>query len=102
MCDRCGWRDLIEQIGKALIEAKDLLPEHQREWMEAIRVTVDDDRHSTDHQKTVIKRILRERGIEHWRQIPKAMDKTKWSDAKKKHHVERKKLARRLRQYGGF
>jgi len=102
MCQKCEWRSLVSGIKGVLAERHPEIGERQQVWLETIMVTVDDDRHCTDHQKAVVRRILRERGIEAWRSIPRATDKTEWSDARRRRHVERKKMSRRLRQHGGF
>lgn len=102
MCDRCGWRDLVAQVREVVKERHPGLGDGQQRWIETIAITADDDRHCTDHQKTVVKRILKERKIDRWRLIPKPTDKTKWSDAKKQRHIENKKMSRRLRRHGSF
>lgn len=102
MCDRCGWRDLVAQVREVVKERHPDLGDGQQRWIETIAITVDDDRHCTDHQKTVVRRILKERKIDRWRLIPKATDKTKWSDAKKQRYIENRKMSRRLRRHGSF
>jgi hypothetical protein len=102
VCDRCGWREVVPQVRAVVAEKHPELGERQQYWLETIGITIDDDRHCTDHQKAVIRRILRERKIPRWRMIPKATDKSEWSEARKKRHVERKKLNRKLRDYGRF
>jgi hypothetical protein len=102
MCNRCEWRSLVSEV-RAVVAAKPkALAEPQRDWIEAIAVTVDDDHHCTDHQKSVVRRILRERGIESWRAIPKSLDRSEWSDKRKESYRERRKLAARCRAHGGF
>jgi hypothetical protein len=102
MCAKCGWRDLVSQV-RTVVASKNLgLRERQQYWIETIAITVDDDRHCTDHQKSVVRRILRESGIEAWRAIPKANDRSEWSDKKRESHRERRKLAARCRRHGGF
>ena len=102
MCSSCGWRELVRIVKDVVAVKHPEIGERQQTWLETIAITVDDDRHCTDHQKTVIRRILKERKLPEWRLVPKACDKTKWSDAKKQRFVERKKMARRLRRHGGF
>lgn len=102
MCSRCDWRELVSQVKAVVADRPPALGERQRDWIEAIAVTVDDDHHATDHQKAVVRRILRERGIESWRAIPKALDKSEWSEKKKRAWRERRKLAARCRSHSGF
>lgn len=102
MCDKCGWRDLVAQVREVVKERHPGLGDGQQRWIETIAITADDDRHCSDHQKSVVRKILKERKIDRWRLIPKAMDKTKWSDAKKQRHIENKKMNRRLRRHGSF
>jgi len=102
VCDKCGWRDLVAQVRETVREKHPDLGERQRTWIETISITVDDDRHCTDHQKAVVRRILRERKIARWRLIPKATDRSEWTEARRQRHIERKKFARRLRDHGRF
>lgn len=102
MCDRCGWRDLVAQVREVVKEKHPDLGDGQQRWIETIAITADDDRHCSDHQKAVVRRILKERGIARWRLIPKALDRSQWSEAKKKAYAERKKMGARLRRHGSF
>ena len=102
MCSECGWRSLVSEVKAVVADRPRALAEPQRDWIEAIAVTVDDDRHCTDHQKSVVRRILRERGIDAWRTIPRAADRSEWSEAKRKRYAESRKLARRVRDHGRF
>jgi hypothetical protein len=102
MCERCGWKDLVTQVREVVKERHPDLGEGQQRWIETIALTADDDRHCSDHQKAVVRRILKERKIARWRLIPKALDRTQWTEAKKKRHIENKKMSRRLRQHGSF
>jgi hypothetical protein len=102
MCNHCEWRALVSVVKSVVSDKPKSLEERQRDWIEAIAVTADDDHHCTDHQKAVVRRILRERGIEAWRSIPKALDRSEWSDKKKEAYRERRKLAARCRRHGGF
>lgn len=102
MCDRCEWKEFGEQVRLAIKEGDGKLKEHQREWLERIDITVDDDRHVTDRQKAVVKRIMKEAKIERWRKVPKIMDRKKWGDRKKELMKKRRKESRDYRRYGGF
>jgi len=102
MCDKCGWRDLVSQVREVVKERHPGLGDGQQRWIETIAITADDDRHCSDHQKSVVRKILKERKIDRWRLIPKALDRTKWSDARKKRYAENKKMSSRLRRHGGF
>ena len=102
MCDRCGWRELVDVAGRAIKNFPPGYPTGQQEWLERIRVTVDDDKHATDRQKAVVRRILKEREDPLWRSVPKAMDKTKWSDEKKEKARQRRRLNRACDRYGRF
>ena len=102
MCEKCNWRELVAQVLATVKEKPAALRDNQRRWIEDIALTVDDDKHCGDHQKKVVRQILKEAGIDRWRLIPKACDKTKWSDAKKKAYVEGKKMSSQLRRHRGF
>lgn len=102
MCDRCEWKEFGRQVRLAIREGAGKLKEHQREWLERIDITSDDMQHATDRMKAVARRILKEAGIERWRQVPKVMDRKKWSDEKKDRMKKRRKENRDYRRYGGF
>ncbi|MDA4131504.1 MAG: hypothetical protein OK454_00050 [Thaumarchaeota archaeon] len=101
-CEKCGWKELVAQVLATVKEKPAALEDRQQRWIEDIALTVDDDKHCSDHQKKVVRQILKEAGIDRWRLIPKALDKTKWSDAKKKAYGESRKMSARLRRHGGF
>jgi len=102
MCDRCGWRELVAIVGRVIAERPAQLVERRRDWLERIRVTADDDRHCGDHQKAVVRRISREAGSRHWRDVPKATDTTEWSEARRKAVRERRRLNRACDRHGRF
>ena len=101
-CERCGWRDLVAQVREVVKERHPGLGDGQQRWIETIAITADDDKHCSDHQKSVVRKILKERGIARWRMIPKALDRTRWSSEKKKRHIENKKMNSRLRRHGSY
>ena len=100
MCDRCSWRETDNQIRIAIREDHAKLRESQKEWLEAISVTINHNLHVTDRQKAVAKRIMREAGIDRWRKIPKVMDRSRWSEDRRKRYRERKKKNRMYDRYG--
>ena len=102
MCDKCGWKELVAQVLVSVKEKPAGLGDSQKRWVEDIALTADDDKHCTDKQKKVVRQILKESGVDRWRLIPKACDKTKWSDAKKKRYVENRKMSSSLRRHRGF
>ena len=102
MCDRCGWKELVSVAGRAIKKFPPGYPTGQQEWLERIRITADDDKHATDRQKAVVRRILREREDPLWKEVPKAMDRTRWSDEKRERVRQRRRVGRAYNRYGGF
>ena len=102
MCERCGWKALVETVGKAIDEKPKGLDDRKQEWLEAIRVTVDDDRHATDRQKGVVRSMLKQAGSKFVKKVPRAMDRTKWSDKKKEAVRQTRRRGREYDRYGKF